>query len=197
MDLALQMQSSLLQGLDVREGRRLELCFDAMQLHRDVPVFAEDARKLAIGRLQVRDAIAVLREVERDIMMDSSHAARRSTRRAAGTTPPAWLGVCTVGDPRSAAMMKRRERRGAVSSNRTSNITRAEPVVTPSEGARPTPPHVSFLGNDAADASEHGERSPTPPRADDGTLGTSASHAAAPDARAEEPCGELVAASDP
>ena len=66
---------------------------------------------------------------------------------------------------------------------------RASSAMTPPDVARPTP-HVSFLGDDAPDASEHGERAPAP--REDTLLGTSGSHTPAPDERAEEPFGELA-----
>jgi hypothetical protein len=65
-------------------------------------------------------------------------------------------------------------------------------------GAAMTPnprkqPHAPFLDEDAATALEHGERVPTP-HADE-LVGTSGSHTAEADERAEEPYGELADSS--
>ena len=53
---------------------------------------------------------------------------------------------------------------------------------------------MSFLGDDAGDAREHGER--TPEAHPDELLGTSGTHSGTPDSRPEEPCGELPASSE-
>ena len=55
------------------------------------------------------------------------------------------------------------------------------------EGPRSRRP--SSLDDDVADGHEHGERADATPREDE-LLGTSGSHTATPDARAEEPFGE-------
>lgn len=54
-------------------------------------------------------------------------------------------------------------------------------------------PHVAFLGDDAGDAREHGERAPE--AHPDELIGTSGTHSGTPDSRAEEPYGELAASS--
>lgn len=54
-------------------------------------------------------------------------------------------------------------------------------------------PHVPFLDEDAENALEHGERAPT--AHEDELVGTSGSHSAAADERAEEPYGELADSS--
>ena len=50
-------------------------------------------------------------------------------------------------------------------------------------------PHVPFLDEEPGDAHEHGERAPSP--REDELAGTSGSHSAEADERAEEPYGEL------
>lgn len=52
---------------------------------------------------------------------------------------------------------------------------------------------MSYLGDDAGDPREHGERAPEA-RPED-LLGTTGTHGGAPDSRAEEPYGELAASS--
>ena len=54
-------------------------------------------------------------------------------------------------------------------------------------------PHVAFLGDDAGDAREHGERAPE--AHPDELIGTSGTHGDTPDSRPEEPAGELPASS--
>lgn len=56
---------------------------------------------------------------------------------------------------------------------------------------RPSAPHPSFLDGDAPEAIEHGEHPPA--LRDDSLVGTTGTHGAAPDLRAEEPYGELSA----